>query len=108
MRKKGTLPLTFTAESVLYAAFIKNRVLHPYTDDSPFHRWTGRDADLSIVKPFGAEVWAVIPVDKRSLRNPEKASYGIFLGYTGKVIPLICLLTKSGKVDRVVSSFHVR
>jgi hypothetical protein len=107
MRKAAKLPLTFTAESVMYAAFIKNRVLHPYTDESPFRRWTSRDADLSIIKPFGAEVWAVIPVDKRTLRQPEKASKGIFLGYTGNIMPLICLLTKSGRVGRIVPSFHI-
>ena len=80
MREKANLPLKFSVESFVYAGFIKNRVLHSFTDETPFHRWYGREPDLSLVKPFGSEVWALIPTDLRSLKNPRK---GYSLGTKG-------------------------
>jgi hypothetical protein len=108
MRERASLPLKFTLEAVQYAAFIKNRVVHSFTDESPFSRWNGREADLRLIKPFGSEAWAVIPKEKRRLNQPEKASQGLFLGYEGNVIPLIYFLTRNRKQGIVEPSFHVR
>ena len=108
MRVKANLPLQFSFESIVYAGFIKNRVLHPFTDETPFFRWYGRDPDLTLVKPFGSEVWALIPSDKRSLKNPEKASQGIFLGYQGNIMPIMALLRSNGRIGRIVIAYHIR
>ena len=108
MRVKAELPLQYTYESVVYAGFIKNRVIHKFTDETPFSRWNGRESDLSLVKPFGSEVWAIIAPEKRSLKNPEKASAGIFLGYQGNIMPIVGLLRNNGRIGRTVIAFHVR
>ena len=108
MRVKANLPLKFAVESVIYAGFIKNRVLHPFTDETPFFRWNGREPNLSLVKPFGSEVWATIPPELRSLKNPEKAAQGIFLGYRGNIMPIVGLLRSNGQIGRTVIAYHVQ
>jgi hypothetical protein len=107
MRERATLPLKYTMESITYAAFVKNRVIHSFTENTPYFRWYGREPNLQMVKPFGSEVWAVIPHEKRRMNRPEKGTEGLFMGYTGNVIPLIYFLTKNRKAGIMEPSYHV-
>ncbi|KNZ57522.1 uncharacterized protein VP01_2138g5 [Puccinia sorghi] len=47
----------------------------------PHETWTGRSANLDILRPFGCLTYTLIPQGQRQFKIQPPAEKGIFLGY---------------------------
>ena len=97
----SALPVQFWADALVYAIYITNRLYHAGIQDVPYNVWTGRQANVSHLRMFGAHVTV-----RRSGFRPTKLDphfyTGRFLrfGATAKNIVYYDERTKREKVAR--------
>ena len=67
--------------ALIHATYLKNRLPHSATKDTPFHRYTGKRPSAKHLRIFGSPI-----IVKQPGKRPSKLDYhtytGIFLGYT--------------------------
>jgi hypothetical protein len=84
------LPPRFAVYSIKHAAHTWNAMVHPASETkTPLEKITGRQPDISGLRPFGALAYYFVTKEERNLaadpRWAEKASRGILLGYSDTV-----------------------
>ena len=80
MLANSKFPKQFWLEACTTATYIKNRVTHKATRETPFKRWTGGIPDLSNLQIFGSECLVLSPGQERHKWDP-KCKPCLFLGY---------------------------
>ena len=105
----SSLPVTFWADAVVYAAYINYRLYHSGVQDVPYTLWTGRRADLKHLRTFGAHV-SVRRSGARHTKTDPHYFDGQFLRFsaTTKNIVYFDTTTKRDKTARhcVMDEFH--
>jgi hypothetical protein len=79
---QSKLPKTFWAEAVNTATHLSN--LTPSATRKmtiPYEVWTGRKANLDVLRPFGCLTYSLIPKERRTFKLFPTAEKGLFLGY---------------------------
>jgi hypothetical protein len=71
---------SFWLEACNTAAYIKNRITHKATTETPFKRWNGKIPDISNLQIFGAECLVLTP-DQERQKWDMKCKPCLFLGY---------------------------
>ena len=105
----SSLPVTFWADALVYAAYINNRLYHSGVQDIPYTIWTGRRADSKHLRTFGAHVSV-----RRSGARPTKTDPhyfdGRFLRFSATTRNIIYFdtITKRDKTARhcAMDEFH--
>ena len=85
MIHNAELPLSFWAEAVVTAVYLRNRSPTASVKDStPYQRWHKEKADVSHIKVFGCDAFVHIPHQKHK-KLDKKSTHCIFVGY-----PAVC------------------
>ena len=103
MEFKDFLP-KFWAETINYATYIQNKVLHKSLDrNTPFKAWSGHKPDVSHFKIFRSKAWARIPPKKRKALEPQSQEC-LFVGYSedSQGYKLINMSTQKAFIERSV------
>jgi len=84
MLKGVKLDSSYWSHALRHAVYIKNRLPHSALPGhiTPFHRFTGRQPDLTHLKVFGSHVTVKQPRVRRSKLDTSFTTTGIFLGFT--------------------------
>ena len=81
MRHHAELPLSFWAEAVSTAVYLRNKSPTSYLKGmTPYERWHGRKAYVSNLKVFGCISYVHVPDQKRK-KLDKKSAKSIFVGY---------------------------
>lgn len=67
--------------ALLHAVYLKNRIPHSATGDTPYHAYTGTRPSAKYLRIFGSPIIARNP-GRRSSKLDMHTSMGTFLGYT--------------------------
>lgn len=76
------LPNSFWAEALQTAVFLINRLPSTASKTSPFELWYGFAPDLTILRPFGCKVFALVDPVKRESKFSPATQEGILVGYS--------------------------
>ena len=81
MLHKADLPLSFWAEAVATAVFLRNRspTIHVH-NATPFECYYSRKPDVSFLRVFGCNAYVHVPEEKRK-KLDKKSEKCIFIGY---------------------------
>ena len=77
---QSNLPDQMWELAISYANYTTNRTYSTSIDNIPFFRWTGRLPSIRHLKPFGCLAYVYNEQHKNKIE--ERASSGIFVGYT--------------------------
>ena len=81
MLHHAELPLSFWAEAVSTAVYLRNRSPTSYLKEmTPHEKWHGSKADVSNLKVFGCNAYVHVPDQKRK-KLDKKSVQSIFVGY---------------------------
>lgn len=91
----------FWAEAVMTANYLQNRLPSRTLDETPYEKWFNKKPNLSHIVKFGADVYAMIPTEKRR-KLDEKAIKLKFVGYDEctKGLRLLNVNTKKITISR--------
>jgi len=100
------LPDTLYSYSVSYAAYIKNRLWHPFLKMSPFEARFGFKPDLTKIHPFGCLIYVHLSKEERQrAKTRNQGEPAIFLGFKGEESKIvICFSLRS---RRTLERYHV-
>ena len=94
------LPLSFWAEAVQCATYVRNRSpTSALNNRTPYEFWYGRKPDISNLRVFGCVAYSHIPDEKRTKLQP-KSEKCVFVGYPDD--------TKGFKLFNIESSKFIR
>ena len=81
MLHHADIPLSFWAEAVSTACYLRNRSpTSTFKGETPHERWFGVKPDVEHLRVFGCRVYVHIP-DKKRRKLDKKAFDGVFVGY---------------------------
>jgi hypothetical protein len=109
MLKQSGLPsnIQFKHYAHLYAATVKNRVVHSRTGTIPLVAYTGKMNDLASIHTFGTLVSIYIPESERVRRRIEdRSELGTFLGYKGEDLRIKIVL--NFRTNQIREYFHIK
>ena len=99
----------FWADALVYAAYIYNRLYHSGIHEVPYNVWTGKRANLTHIRAFGAHITVRKSGNRPTKTDPHHYT-GIFLrfGATEKNIVYFDTVTQREKLARhcAVDEFH--
>ena len=79
MMAHAGLPMSFWAEAVATAVYLKNRICTSLLKETtPYETWYGRKPDLKHLKVFGCSAYALIPEQRKLEKRAKKMC---FVGY---------------------------
>ena len=75
------LPIGYWAEAIYTACYLKNRLLHTATLETPYARWFGHKPDLSNIRTFGCLCY-VKPSKDQLRKLSDRGIPCILMGYS--------------------------
>ncbi|POW21890.1 hypothetical protein PSHT_01837 [Puccinia striiformis] len=99
---QSRLPKSFWAEAVNTATQLSN--LTPSATQNftvPYTVWTGREANLEVLRPFGCSTYSLIPKEQRKFKLLPTGERGIMLGYENDFSSYRIYKPSSRKVFRI-------
>ena len=76
-------PLTFWAEAISTACYVRNRSPTAFLKNvTPYKHWYGKKPDVSNLKVFGCKAYVHVPDAKRKDKFDKKSIPCVFVGYS--------------------------